>query len=58
MRSARAFISRLGKRRILQRKHHVLRRRHVREQGVVLEHHADIALVGLAQRRDRVRRAR
>jgi hypothetical protein len=33
----------------LERKHHVLRRRHVREQRVVLEHHTDIALVGPAQ---------
>ena len=43
-------MSRLGKCRILSGKQHVLSRGHVREQGIVLEHHADIALVGLAQR--------
>src|SRR5262249_36060639 len=47
MRRARVDVV-LGKTPHLERKHHVLRRRHVREQGIVLEHHADIALVGLA----------
>ena len=45
---------RAGRRRILQREHDVLRRRHVRKQRVVLEHHADVALVGLARAPDRV----
>ncbi len=34
----------------LERKDHVAQRRHVWEQGIVLEHHADVALVGFLQR--------
>ena len=39
----------LGEAAHLQGKDHVLRRRHMREQRVVLEHDTDIALIGLAE---------
>ena len=45
--SARACTSARGKRRIRSGKIDILRCRHVREQRIVLEHHADVALIGL-----------